>query len=69
MWWINTLRTSAEDFGTVAEDNSSTRYEPNDRFITEAYVEYIQESSSEQQFPDDFDNDDVTIGQTLHHAC
>ena len=41
---------------------------PND-FITEAYVEYTQESLSEQRFPDDFDYDDVTIGQTLLDAC
>ena len=69
MSWINTLRTSAEDFGTLAENNSSTGYEPNDHFTTEAYVEYTQESLGEQQFPDDFDYDDGTIGQTLLHAC
>ena len=69
MSWINTLRTSAEDFGTLAENNSSTGYEPNDHFITEAYVEYTQESLSEQQILDDFDYDDVTIGQTLLHVC
>ena len=66
---INTLRTSAEDFGTLAENNSSTGYEPNDHFITEAYVEYTWESSSEQWFPEDFDYDDITIGQTLFNAC
>ena len=69
MSWINPLRTSAEDFGTLAENNSSTGYEPNDHFIAEAYFEYTQESSGEQQIPDDFENDDVTIGQTLLHAC
>ena len=68
MSWINTLRTSAEDFGTLAENDSSTGYEPNDHFTTEAYVDYTQESSGEQQFPDDFDYDDVTIGQTLMRA-
>ena len=41
----------------------------HDRFITEAYVEYTQESSSEQRFPDDFDYDDATIGKTLLDAC
>ena len=59
----------AEDLGTLAENNSSTSYEPNDHFITEAYVEYTQESLGEQRFPDDFDNDDFTIGQTPLHAC
>ena len=69
MTWINPLCNSAEDFGTLAENNSSTSYEPNDHFISEAYVEYTQESLGEQQFPEDFDYDDVTIGQTLLHAC
>ena len=69
MWWTNSLCTSAEDLGTLAENEPPTRYEPNDHFITEAYVEYTQESSSEQQFPDDFDYDDVIIGQTLLHEC
>ena len=48
---------------------SLSQVEPNDHFITEAYVEYTQESSSEQRFPDDFDYDDVTIGNTLLDAC
>ena len=69
MSWISTLRTSAEDLGTLAENEPPTGYEPNDHFITEAYVEYTQESSSEQRFPDDFDYDDVTIGKTLLDAC
>ena len=55
------LRTSAEDLGTLAENDPPTDYEPDDHFITEAYVAYTQESLGEQQFPDDFDYDDVTI--------
>ena len=69
MWWTNTLRTSAEDHGTLAENEPPTGYEPNDHFITEAYVEYTEESSSEQRSPSDFDYDDVTIGKTLLDAC
>ena len=69
MSWISTLRTSAEDLGTLAENEPPTGYEPNDHFITEAYVEYTQESSSEQRFPEDFDHDDITIGKTLLDAC
>ena len=69
MSWINTLRTSAEGLGTLAENDSSTGYEPNDHFISEAHVEYTQESFGEQRFRDDFDYDDVTIGQTLLDAC
>ena len=63
------MRTSAEDLGTLAENEPPTGYEPNDHFITEAYVEYTQESVTEQRFPEDFDYDDVTIGQTLLDAC
>ena len=35
----------------------------------QAYFEYTQEFSGEQQTLHDFDNDDVTIGQMLLHAC
>ena len=38
------LRTSAEDLGTLAKNNSSTGYEPNDHFTAEAYVEYTPRS-------------------------
>ena len=68
MSWITSPRTSAEELGFLAEKNSSTGYEPNDHFITEAYVEYTQESISEQRFPEDLDNDDTVIGQTLCNA-
>ena len=54
---------------TLTENEPPTGYEPNDHFITEAHVEHAQESLSEQRIPDDFDYDDVTIGQTLLHAC
>ena len=69
MSWITSPRTFAEELGPLAKKNSSTGYEPNDSFITEACVEYTQESSGEQRIPDDFDYDDVTIGQTLLNAC
>ena len=67
--WINTLRTPAEDFGTLAENEPPTGYEPNDHFLTETYVEYTHESSGEQRYPDDFDYDDITICKTLLDAC
>ena len=69
MSWITSPRTSAEELSPLAEKNSFTGYEPNDHFITEAYVEYTQESVSEQRFREDFDYDDITIGQTLLNAC
>ena len=61
------MRTAAEQ----CKDNnfSSTGYEPNDHFITEAHVDHTQESLSEQRFPEDFDHDDITTGQTLLNAC
>ena len=39
------LRTSAEDFGTLAENEPPTGYDPDGHFNTEAYVENTQESS------------------------
>ena len=69
MWWTNTLRTFGEDLGTLAKNEPPTGYEPNDHFITEAYVEYTRESLGEQQLPDDFDYDDFTIGKMLLDAC
>ena len=41
---------------------------PNDYFLTETYVEFNQESVTEQRFPEDLDHDDSTIGQTLFNA-
>ena len=38
MWWTNTLRTSAEDLSTLAENEPPKGNESNDHFITEAYV-------------------------------
>ena len=72
--WVGSMRspmrTSAnEELGTLAENNPPTGYEPNDHFITEAYVEYTQESTCEQRSPTDFDFDDVTIGKALLDAC
>ena len=49
MWWTNHLCNSAEDVGTLAEKEPRTCYEPKDHFITEAYVDYTQESSAEQR--------------------
>ena len=69
MSWTTTTRTAAEELGHPDKKNSSTGYEPNDHFITEAYVEFIQESVTEQRFPEDFDHDDITIGQTLLKSC
>ena len=67
MLWTKTTRTAAEELGPQDYKNSSTGYEPNDHFFTEAYVEFTQESVTE--FPEDFDYDDVTIGQTFLNAC
>ena len=69
MSWTTTTRTAAEEPGPQDNNNSSTGYEPDDHIITEAHVEFNQESVTEQRFPEDFDHDDITIGQTLLNAC
>ena len=69
MSWTKATRTAAEELGPQDNKNSSTGYEPNDNFVTEAYVEFTQESVIEQRFPEDFDCDDITVGQTLLNAC
>ena len=68
MSWTSTTRITAEELGPP-DFNSSTGYEPNDHFLKEAYVEFTQESVTEQRFSEDFDYDDITIGQTHLNAC
>ena len=63
------MRTAAEELGHQDYKNSSTDYEPNDCFFTETYVEFNQESVTEQSFLEDLDYDDTVIGQTLFNAC
>ena len=46
MSWTTTTRTSAEELRPPDEKNSSTSFEPNDHLITEAWVEFAQESVS-----------------------
>ena len=46
-----TTRTAAEELGPPDKKNSSTSYEPNDHSITEAYVEYTQESVNRATVP------------------
>ena len=65
MWWTNPLCNSAEDLGTLAENEPLTGWKPNDHHIMEATEPYIQESSVENGSPNDFEHDDVTIGKAL----
>ena len=62
------MRTAAEESGPQDYKFSSTGDKPNDYFLTETYVEFNQESVTEQQFPEDLDYDDTVIGQTLFNA-
>ena len=62
------MRTAAEESGPQDYTFSSTGYEPNDYFLTETYVEFNQESVTEQRFSEDLDYDDTVIGQTLFNA-
>ena len=68
MWWTNSLCTSAnEDFGTLAEYDPLTGYEPNDFHISETTEPHIQESSGENWSLNshDLEYDDCTIGMAL----
>ena len=47
MSWTKTTRTAAEELGPQDNKNSSTGYESNDHFVTEADVELTQESVTE----------------------
>ena len=67
--WTDILSTSVDDPDTLTEKNSSTGCEPNMHFIAEIYLKNTQETLNEQRFPDDFEHDDATIGQTLLNAC
>ena len=68
MSWITCPRTLAEELGRQDKNTSHTGCDPNDYVITEAYVEFNQESVTEQRIPEDFDHD-ITTGQTLLNAC
>ena len=55
--------------GSTDESFSNTCCEPKDYFLTETYVEFNQESMTEQRFPEqrfleDVDYDDAAIGQS-----
>ena len=59
--------------GSTDESFSNTSYEPKDYFLTETYVEFNQESMTEQRFPEqrfleDVDYDDAAIGEMLFNA-
>ena len=62
------MRTAAEESGPQDYKFSSTGNEPNDYFFTETYVEFNQESVTEQRCLEDLDYDDTVIGQTLSNA-
>ena len=68
MWETSTLRTLGnEDFGTLAEYDLLTAYEPNDLHISETTELFIQESSGEKRSLNshDLEYDDYTIGTAL----
>ena len=59
--------------GSTDKSFSITGYEPKDYFLTETYVEFNQESMTEQRFPkqrftEDVDYDDAAIGEMLLNA-
>ena len=54
--------------GSTDKSFSNTGFEPKDYLLTETYVEFNQESMTEQRFPEDLDYDDTTIGEMLYNA-
>ena len=59
--------------GSTDRSFSTTGCEPKDYFLTETYVEFNQESMTEQRFPEqrfteDVDYDDAAIGEMLFNA-
>ena len=59
--------------GSTDKSFSNTGYEPKDYFLTETYVEFNQESMteqrfSEQRFSEAVDYDDAAIGEMLFNA-
>ena len=54
--------------GSTDESFSHTGYDPKDYFLTETYVEFNQESMTEQRLPEDVDYDDAAIGEMLFNA-
>ena len=63
----------AKEMESTDESFSHTGYEPKDYFLTETYVEFNQESMTEQRIPEqrfleDVDYDDAAIGEMLFNA-
>ena len=59
--------------GSTDESFSNTGHEVQDYFLTETYVEFNQESMTEQRIPEqrfleDVDYDDAAIGEMLFNA-
>ena len=52
-------------FGTLAEYDRLTGYEPNDYNISETTESYIQASTGENGSPNDLEYEDYTIGMAL----
>ena len=65
MRWTKFRCTRNEDFGTLAEYDPLTGYEPNDYHVSEATEPCIQELSGENGSLIDLECDDVTIGIAL----
>ena len=54
--------------GSTDKSFSNTGFEPKDCFLTETYVEFNQESMTEQRLPEDVDYDDAAIGDVLFNT-
>ena len=65
---MRSLVYSAKEMGSTDETYSNTGFEPKDTFLTETYVEFNQESMTEQRFLEDVGYDDAKIGEMLSKA-
>ena len=69
MWWTNSLCTSAEDLGTLAEYEPPTGYEPKREPHHGGLWTLHPGILGGAAVPNDFDDDDVTIGKAFSDAC
>ena len=67
------MYSANKEMGSTDESYSHTGYEPKDYFLTETYVEFNQESTTGQRFPEqrfleDVDYDDAALEEMLYNA-
>ena len=59
----------AKEMGSTDNSFSNTGYEPKDYFLTETYVEFNQESMTEERFPEERFLEDVDYDEPQSVRC